>query len=204
VLAPYLCEPTGRHQSAREPSLGRSPSWLQAIAGEVCQKTLILPCEAQIDYPRAFVVDRCAASRRCDHPSEIRGCGVQNWPPSGALPLVLASPGRSATTRVSRGGPGRPLRSFSARGRCYLPAAWVTARLRQHNTSAYLVWLGMFLGCDTFYFLLRVIAVKKCHVSLISQANVRPVTPEVVGSSPVAPAEDFNGLNGGRFFASNF
>jgi len=72
VLAPYFCQPTGRHQSAREPSLGRSPRWLQTIAGEVCQKTLILPCEAQIDYPRPFVVDRCTASRRCDHTSEIR------------------------------------------------------------------------------------------------------------------------------------
>jgi hypothetical protein len=53
-------------------------------------------------------------------------------------------------------------------------------------------------------FLRHVTALKKCHVPLISQTNVRPVTPEIVGSSPVAPAKDFNGLSGGRFFTSNF
>jgi hypothetical protein len=39
-----------------------------------------------------------------------------------------------------------------------------------------------------FTFLRYVTALKKCHVPLISQTNVRPVTPEVAGSSPVAPA----------------
>jgi hypothetical protein len=58
------------------------------------------------------------------------------------------------------------------------------------------VTLSVFLG--------HVIALKKCHVSLISQANVRPVTPEVAGSSPVAPAKDFNGLSGGRFSFPTF
>jgi hypothetical protein len=41
---------------------------------------------------------------------------------------------------------------------------------------------------------LRVAALKKRHLPLISQANIRPVTPAVAGSNPVAPAEDFNEL----------
>jgi hypothetical protein len=35
-------------------------------------------------------------------------------------------------------------------------------------------------------FVVHVIALKKCHVSLIFQTNVRPVTPEAEGSPPIA------------------
>jgi hypothetical protein len=45
-----------------------------------------------------------------------------------------------------------------------------------------------------FTFLLHATALEKCHVSLTFQTNVRPVTPEVAGSSPVAPAKEFKHL----------
>jgi hypothetical protein len=49
-------------------------------------------------------------------------------------------------------------------------------------------------GVTKLLFLAHVIARIFCNGPLISQHFRRPVTPEVAGSSPVAPAKDFNDL----------
>jgi len=107
---------------------------------------------------------------------DLECCRVQIGPCRRALPLILASFGRSATTGGQSEGPSCSLlvRAIS-RARSLLIAENLP-RGCIHGLS------GLDGDVPDWHvtlstFLVHVIALKKCHVPLISHANVRPVTP---------------------------
>ena len=154
--------PTPRTNRAMRPSAYRPP-WSPCL----CSKT----------YPML------ESLRMASRDGRLECCGVQIGPRVAQCSRALAAVRRPRLVEGAGSSTG-PFGHFQDEVAALCPSRGYP-RLRQHNISAYLVWSW---HVTLSIFLLLVIALKKCHVSLISQTNVRPVTPapKVVKADPSA------------------